>query len=105
MLLARARDRSGVGVVAPRLLGQRRADRRHVRPGRRRAPPPTFEPVVGDWYMSDLAGARGLRVDGSKWRKGTPSAKPRRPGRRLYGERYAEFLDGVKAFAFFPLAV
>jgi hypothetical protein len=25
--------------------------------------------------------------------------------KRLYGERYAEFLDGVKAFAFFPLAV
>jgi hypothetical protein len=25
--------------------------------------------------------------------------------KRLYGDRYAEFLDGVKAFAFYPLAV
>jgi len=68
-------------------------------------PPSTFEPVVGDWYVTDLAGARGLIVDGSRWRQGTPSANLADQARRLYGERYAEFLDGVKAFAFFPLAV
>lgn len=42
-------------------------------------------------------------VDGSKWRQGTPSASLADQAKRLYGERYAEFLDGVKAFAFFPL--
>ena len=68
-------------------------------------PPSTFEPVVGDWYVTDQAGARGLVVDGSRWRQGTPSANLADQARRLYGERYAEFLDGVKAFAFFPLAV
>jgi hypothetical protein len=68
-------------------------------------PPSTFEPVVGDWFVTDLAGARGLIVDGSRWRQGTPSANLADQARRLYGERYAEFLDGVKAFAFFPLAV
>src|SRR5207247_681965 len=68
-------------------------------------PPPTFEPVVGDWYVADLADARGLMVDGSRWRQGTPSANLADQARRLYGERYAEFLDGVKAFAYFPLAV
>src|SRR5262249_5021431 len=68
-------------------------------------PPSTFEPVVGDWYVTDLAGARGLMVDGSRWRQGVPSANLADQARRLYGERYAEFLDGVKAFAFFPLAV
>jgi hypothetical protein len=68
-------------------------------------PPSTFEPVVGDWYVSDLAGSRGLMVDGSRWRQGTPSANLADQARRLYGERYAEFLDGVKAFAYFPLAV
>jgi hypothetical protein len=67
--------------------------------------PPTFEPVIGDWYVTDLAGARGLMVDGSRWRQGTPSANLADQARRLYGERYAEFLDGVKAFAYFPLAV
>src|SRR5262245_25653740 len=68
-------------------------------------PPPSFEPVIGDWYVTDLAGARGLMVDGSRWHQGTPSASLADQARRLYGERYAEFLDGVKAFAYFPLAV
>jgi hypothetical protein len=68
-------------------------------------PAAEFEPVVGDWYVADKQGARGLMVDGSKWRHGTPSASLADQAKRLYGERYAEFLDGVKAFAFFPLAV
>ena len=67
--------------------------------------PAQFEPVVGDWLVSEAGGQRGLMVDGSKWRQGTPSANLADQAKRLYGERYAEFLDGVKAFAFFPLAV
>lgn len=69
------------------------------------APSPDFESVIGDWYVAELGGARGLRVDGSKWRQGTPSANLADQAKRLYGDRYAEFLDGVKAFAFFPLSV
>jgi hypothetical protein len=69
------------------------------------APSPSFEAVVGDWYVSEESGARGLKVDGSKWRSGTPSASIADQAKRLYGERYAQFLDGVKAFAFFPFAV
>ncbi len=67
--------------------------------------PPTFEPVIGDWSVAEMGGARGLLVDGSKWRQGTPSVNLADQARRLYGERYAEFLDGVKSFAYFPLAV
>lgn len=69
------------------------------------APAPAFESVVGDWYAAEEAGARGLKVDGAKWRNGTPSASLADQAKRLYGERYAEFLDGVKAFAFYPFAV
>lgn len=69
------------------------------------APSPDLEPVIGDWYVAEHTGARGLLVDGRKWRQGTPSANLADQAKRLYGERYAEFLDGVKAFAFFPLAV
>jgi hypothetical protein len=68
-------------------------------------PPSELEVVIGDWYVGEIAGKRGLLVDGSKWRQGTPSASLADQAKRLYGERYAEFLDGVKAFAFFPLAV
>jgi hypothetical protein len=66
---------------------------------------PAFEAVVGDWYVSEMAQARGLKVDGARWRNGEPSVNLADQAKRLYGERYAEFLDGVKAFAFFPLAV
>lgn len=69
------------------------------------APSPSFEAVVGDWYVAEAADARGFEVDGSKWRNGTPSANLADQAKRLYGDRYAEFLDGVKAFAFFPVAV
>jgi hypothetical protein len=69
------------------------------------APSPAFEDVVGDWYVAEEARAHALKVDGAKWRSGEPSASIADQAKRLYGDRYAEFLDGVKAFAFFPLAV
>jgi len=69
------------------------------------APSPSFEPVIGDWYVAESGGQRGLRVDGTKWQQGTPSASLADQAKKLYGDKYAEFLDGVKAFAFFPLAV
>src|SRR6185295_5983308 len=69
------------------------------------APAANFESVIGDWYVTELAGAKGLMVDGSKWRQGTPSVSLADQAKRLYGDRYAEFLDGVKAFAFYPLAI
>jgi hypothetical protein len=64
-----------------------------------------IEAVVGDWRVGEAAGARGLLVDGSRWRNGTPSANLGDQAKKLYGDHYAEFLDGVKAFAFFPLAL
>ena len=69
------------------------------------APSPAFDGIVGNWYVSDLAGARGLKVDGGKWREGTPSVNLADQAKRLYGDRSAECIDGVKAFAFFPFAI
>jgi hypothetical protein len=68
-------------------------------------PAAAFEGVVGDWYVAEADGKKGLMVDGTRWRQGTPSANLADQAKRLYGDRYAEFLDGVKAFAFFPLAI
>lgn len=64
-----------------------------------------IEAVIGDWRIGEAGGARGLMVDGSRWRNGTPSANLADQAKKLYGDHYAEFLDGVKAFAFFPLAL
>jgi hypothetical protein len=68
-------------------------------------PAATFEAVIGDWREEEAGGQKGFAVDGTKWRDGTPSANLADQAKKLYGDRYAEFLDGVKAFAFFPLAV
>jgi hypothetical protein len=64
-----------------------------------------IEAVVGDWSVVEREGVRGLMVDGSRWRSGEASASIADQAQRLYGDRYAEFLDGVRAYAFFPLAV
>ncbi len=68
-------------------------------------PPSAFEGVVGEWHIAEVGGARGLEIDGAKWHDGTASATLPDQAKRLYGERSAEFVAGVKAFAFFPFAV
>src|SRR5262249_52561352 len=68
-------------------------------------PPATFEAVVGNWAVTGGDGARGLMGGGSRWRPGAPSGNPPEQARRLYVQRYAEFLDGVKGFAYLPLTV
>lgn len=68
-------------------------------------PASAFEAVVGEWRIEQAGGEKGLAVDGTKWRDGTASATLADQAKKLYGDRYAEFLDGVKTFAFYPLAV
>lgn len=36
--------------------------------------PAAFDPVVGEWYVAEVAGRRGLLVNGSEWR---PTPSPR----------------------------
>lgn len=99
--VARTQSRTDSGVLSP-VAGSVLVDFNAQTVG---GPSTDFEAVVGDWYVAQAAGARALRVDGSRWRQGTPSASLADQARRLYGDRYAEFLDGVRSFAFFPLAV
>jgi hypothetical protein len=68
-------------------------------------PSPSFKPVVGNWSVTDLEGARGLMVNGSRRRRRTASDDLVEQGRTLYVERYAEFANGVTPPAYFPLAV
>jgi len=51
------------------------------------------------------AGNKGLSVNGAKWAQGQTSAGLADKARALYGERYAEFLDNVQSYAYFPIAV
>ena len=67
--------------------------------------PKSVVPVVGYWGIAEDGGNKVLVIDGRRWRQGEPSANLADKARSLYGERYAEFLDSVQAYAFFPYAV
>ncbi|MCE1203918.1 MAG: hypothetical protein LWW79_04835 [Holophagaceae bacterium] len=67
--------------------------------------PRTLIPIVGKWTIAEHQGQKLLKVDGTRWREGQRLANLPARARALYGERYAEFLDSVKAFAYFPYAV
>jgi len=60
---------------------------------------------VGNWIIGIDGKNTVLVVDGRKWQQGVASAGLADKARALYGDRYAEFLDNVKAYAYFPFAV
>jgi len=69
------------------------------------AEPKTITPVVGVWTIAQDGNSKVLMVDGSRWKEGQPAANIADKARALYGDRYAEFLDNVKSFAYYPYAV
>lgn len=69
------------------------------------AAPRTFAPAVGNWIIGNDKDNTVLVVDGRKWKRGIASAGLADKAKALYGERYAEFLDNVTAYAYFPFAV
>jgi hypothetical protein len=69
------------------------------------AEPKALLPVVGIWRIESDAGQKVLAVDGRQWKEGQSSAGLADKARALYGERYAEFLDRVQAYAYFPYVV
>jgi hypothetical protein len=69
------------------------------------AEPKSLVPVVGIWRIETEAGKTVLAVDGRQWKEGQSSAGIADKARALYGERYAEFLDRVQAYAYYPYVV
>ena len=67
--------------------------------------PSQFVPMVGNWVVTQDEGRRVLLVDGRIWRKGQPSGGLADKARAIYGAEHEEFLDNVKQFAYFPIAV
>lgn len=64
-----------------------------------------FLAVVGNWSVVDEAGSKVLAVDGRQWLRGQPAGGLAQNARAIYGSRHEEFIDNVKAFAYFPYAV
>jgi hypothetical protein len=69
------------------------------------AEPNGLVPVVGVWRIENDGGKKLLAVDGRQWKQGQSSAGIADKARALYGDRYAEFLDRVQAYAYYPYVV
>jgi len=69
------------------------------------AEPKSAAPVVGRWSIGLDGANKVLVVDGRQWKQGQPAASLAESARAIYGDRYAEFLDGVTAYAYFPYVV
>src|SRR5215831_7673228 len=67
--------------------------------------PKSLVPVVGFWRIEEDSGKKVLTVDGRQWKEGQASASIADKARALYGERYAEFLDRVQVYAYYPYVV
>src|SRR5258706_5867963 len=82
--------------------GTIRVDLSRERPGREST---RFLAVVGNWSIVDDGGKRVLGVDGRSWLRGQPAGSLAEKARAIYGSRNEEFIDNVKAWAYFPYAV
>src|SRR5216684_752561 len=69
------------------------------------AEPKSLVAVVGIWRIESEGGKNVLAVGGRQWKEGQSSAGVADKARALYGERYAEFLDRVQAYAYYPYTV
>ena len=69
------------------------------------AEPSHFLGVVGNWVVAPDDGKNILMVDGRQWKRGQPAGGLADKARLIYGSRHEEFIDNVKAFAYFPYAV
>ena len=69
------------------------------------AEPKSLVGVVGIWRIENEGGKKVLAGDGRQWKEGQSSAGIADKARALYGERYAEFLDRVQAYAYYPYTV
>lgn len=82
--------------------GTTRVDLSRERPGREST---KFLGVVGNWSIVDDGGKRVLGVDGRSWLRGQPASSLAEAARTIYGSRNEEFIESVKAWAYFPYAV
>ena len=71
-------------------------------PGRE---PTSFLPMVGSWVVTKEADRNVLFIDGRVWKRGQPAGGLADKARALYGARNEEFIESIKAFAYFPIAV
>lgn len=100
---------AGVSMLGVSSLAQRtsKSGSLHVDLSKERAGKESskFLAVVGNWAIVDDGGTKVIGVDGRQWLRGQPANSLAHNARAIYGARHEEFIDNVKAFAYFPYAV
>ena len=69
------------------------------------APSGYFSAFVGRWHIDRDGKNLVYAVDGRSWEQGLMAEGIARKAKALYGERYAEFLDNLEAYKYFPLSI
>lgn len=64
-----------------------------------------FSAFVGKWHIDKDGNNLVYAVDGRKWERGLMAEGIAQKAKALYGERYAEFLDNLEAYKYFPLSI
>ncbi len=64
-----------------------------------------FSSFVGKWHIDKDGENIVYAVDGRKWEKGLLAEGIVSKAKALYGKRYAEFLDNLEAYKYFPLTI
>lgn len=89
----------------PKTGGMAKAIRIDVAQEKAGKEPAHFLGVVGNWLVVQDGASAVLMVDGRQWKRGQPAGGLADKARLIYGSRHEEFIDNVKAFAYFPYAV
>jgi len=69
------------------------------------APSKQFSAFVGKWHIDKDKKKKVYAVDGRKWERGLMAEGIAQKAKALYGKRYAEFLDNLNAYKYFPLTI
>ncbi len=69
------------------------------------APSGHFSAFVGKWHIDKEEDNLVYAVDGRKWERGLMAEGIAQKAKALYGARYAEFLDNLEAYKYFPLSI
>ena len=64
-----------------------------------------FSAFVGKWHIDKDEENIVYAVDGRKWERGLMADGIAEKAKALYGKRYAEFLDNLQAYKYFPLSI
>ena len=67
--------------------------------------PTSFLPMVGSWVVAREGKKNVLFIDGRVWKRGQPAGGLADKARALYGARNEDFIESIKSFAYFPIAV